>query len=121
MDRGHRGQAGEDAAARYLTSRGWIILGRNVRAGRGELDLIAMRGTVLAFVEVKCRKSLEFGHPLEAITPAKQADVAKVARRWLAHHALPPGMTIRFDAVAVRWPDDGSPELVHVPDAWRLE
>ncbi len=121
MDPHQRGQAGESAAARYLTSQGWIILGRNVRAGRGEIDVIAMRGTVLAFVEVKCRRSLEFGHPLEAITPAKQAEIAKVARKWLADHSLPPGMTIRFDAVAVRWPDHGPPDLVHVPDAWRLE
>ena len=51
------GRAAEAAAARYLVRDGWTLLGRNVRIGRGELDLIARRGAVLAFVEVKARRT----------------------------------------------------------------
>jgi putative endonuclease len=120
VDRVQRGRAGEEEAIRYLRSRGWVILGRNVRAGRAEVDVIAMRGRVLAFVEVKCRRDLGFGHPLEAITASKQKKVARVARHWLRDRPLPPGTTLRFDAVAVQWPEGGPPTVVHVPDAWRL-
>ncbi len=120
MDRVERGRAGEDEAVGYLKARGWSILGRNVRAGRGEVDVVAMRGAVLAFIEVKCRRDLEFGHPLEAITVFKQREIARVARRWLEGRSLPPGTILRFDAVAVQWPEGGVPRVTHVPDAWRL-
>lgn len=120
VDRLELGRAGEDEAVRYLKARGWTILGRNVRAGRGEVDVIAMRSGVLAFMEVKCRRGLGFGHPLDAITASKQRGIARVARRWLEGRSLPPGTTLRFDAVAVQWSEEGLPRVTHVPDAWRL-
>jgi putative endonuclease len=114
------GRMGEDEAVRYLESRGWTILARNVRAGRREVDVVASRGRVLAFVEVKCRRDWRFGHPLEAITTAKQLEIARVARSWLHGRALPPGTLVRFDAIAVSWPEGEGPEVLHLPDAWRL-
>jgi putative endonuclease len=120
MDRIRLGREGEDVAARYLEGQGWTIVGRNVRSGRREVDLIALRGRVLAFVEVKCRRSEEYGHPLEAITGAKREEVARVARAWLQGHRLPHGTIVRFDAVSVVWPRGRPPQLTHVPDAWRM-
>ncbi|MFC1574591.1 YraN family protein [Gemmatimonadota bacterium] len=114
------GRLGEEEAARYLQARGWTILGRNVRAGRREVDLVALRGRVLAFVEVKCRSGRGWGHPLEAITSLKQGDVARVARKWVLDGGLPPGTVVRFDAIGVLLLRGMPPEITHVPDAWRL-
>ena len=62
MRRTELGKTGEDLAARYLELRGWSIVARNVRYREGELDLVAARGGVLAFVEVKTRRAGRGGH-----------------------------------------------------------
>jgi len=97
------GRAAEEVAARYLQSRGWRVLDRNVRIGRGELDLIARRGAVLAFVEVKARRSAAAGSPEDAVTPHKRRQVARLAGLWLAFRpwALTGITDVRFDIVAV--------------------
>lgn len=97
------GRAAEAAAARYLEARGWRLLGRNVRVGRGELDLIARRGPVLAFVEVKARRTRTCGSPEDAVSAAKQRQVARLAELWLAARpwALGGVSDVRFDIVAV--------------------
>jgi putative endonuclease len=120
VDTTRLGRLGEEQAARFLEARGWTILERNVRSGRKEVDLIVRRGKVLAFVEVKCRRGVGFGDPLEAITAAKRREIARVARDWLGGRDLPPLTEIRFDAVSVYWPRGGKPRIQHVPDAFRL-
>jgi putative endonuclease len=120
MDRSRLGREAEEVAARHLQSRGWTILGRNVRSGRREVDIIAEKGEILAFVEVKCRRNGRYGHPLEAITAAKREEIARVARAWLQAHRPPLGTAVRFDAVSVVWPAGGEPQVCHVPDAWRM-
>jgi len=121
MDRYELGRFGEEEAVRYLRARGWAILGRNVRCGPRELDVIAVRGRILAFVEVKCRRGQSYGHPLQAITRAKQKGVARAARIWIQKQTLPPGTLIRFDAISVLFLGDGEPVVDHLPDAWRLD
>ena len=97
------GRAAEDAAARYLVHRGWRLLGRNVRIGRGELDIVARRGRVLAFVEVKARRTHACGAPEDAVGTLKRRQVARLAELWLA--ARPWAMNgvddVRFDIIAV--------------------
>lgn len=120
MDPHELGRRAEEVAAGYLEARGWVILDRNYRAGRKEVDLVARRGDLVAFVEVKARRGPACGHPLEAITRRKRGDLAAVARQWLAERRefVP---SVRFDAVAVL-ARDGERWLVHhVPDAWRLD
>jgi putative endonuclease len=97
------GRAAEEAAARYLQRRGWRLLDRNVRIGRGELDLVARRGVVLAFVEVKARRSRTAGSPEDAVTPHKRRQIARLAALWLAARpwALNGVTDVRFDIVAV--------------------
>jgi putative endonuclease len=97
------GRAAERAAARHLEAAGWRILGRNVRVGRGELDLIVRRGTVLAFVEVKARRTTTCGTPEDAVTPAKCRQVARLAELWLGARPWAMGgvRDVRFDIVAV--------------------
>jgi putative endonuclease len=101
--RQHLGRASEAAAASYLVKDGWTLLGRNVRVGRGELDLIARRGTVLAFVEVKARRSAACGAPEDAVDGRKRRQVARLAELWLAARpwALRGVSDVRFDIVAV--------------------
>jgi putative endonuclease len=115
------GRLGEDAAAGFLQARGWTILGRNVRHGRGEVDMVALKGNILAFVEVKCRRDAGHGHPMEAITRGKRREIIRVARAWIRDRGLPKGTMARFDAVAVFYGEGGAPKIEHVPDAWRLE
>ncbi len=112
-----RGRRFEAAAARYLEAAGWQVVGRNVRAGRLEIDLIIRRGRIVAFVEVKGRAGRGTGHPLEAITHRKRRDVGRVARQWIRNHGRP-GECYRFDAVAVTPTRDGW-WVEHVEDAWR--
>lgn len=118
--RGHElGRRGEQVAAARLRADGWRVVARNVREGRKEVDLVATRGAVVAFVEVKARAGLAYGHPLEAITRAKRREIESVARAWLRRHPQP-GRRVRFDAVSVLFRDDGPPLVEHVEDAWRL-
>lgn len=120
MARSHElGRQGEALAAEHLERRGWHILERGFRLGHKEIDLVARRGRVVAFIEVKTRAGERYGHPLDGITAAQRREIELVARAWIARHG-PPGVAYRFDAVAITWPRAGPPALEHVPDAWRL-
>lgn len=87
--------------------------------GRKEIDLVARRGSVVAFVEVKTRAGLGYGHPLEAITWKKRREIQQVASAWIDRHGRP-GDSYRFDAVAVLVSAGGEPRIEHVEDAWRM-
>lgn len=116
MGKRELGQAGERLAAEYLTRGGWRILARNWRCSAGELDIIAWEpgapGTVV-FCEVKCRRGLGFGPPLESITWAKQAKLRELALHWLREQqqAVP---RFRIDGVGVLLQSDRPPEITHV-------
>ena len=115
------GRWGEDRAARLLEGKGWRILARNYRFGRREVDLVARRGDVVAFVEVKTRAGPGYGSPLEAITRLKRREVEAVAEQFLTVHRLR-HLCVRFDAVAVRVFREGggaAARVEHVEDAWR--
>lgn len=96
------GRAGEELAARWYADRGYRIVARNWRAGReGELDLVVRKGrSLLVFCEVKARGSQAYGHPAEAVGPRKQAQVRRLARRFLTEHRAG-AREIRFDVVCV--------------------
>ncbi len=113
------GDRGEQLAAGFLAQCGWVILHRNYRVGHREIDLVARRGEVVAFVEVKTRGGLGYGHPLESITRKKRREIQRVAAAWIEAHARP-GDVYRFDAVAILLPSGGGdPVIEHVEDAWR--
>jgi putative endonuclease len=115
--RGEVGRVGEEIAARYLEARGWRIIGRNVRCGRtGEIDLIVERGGVLAFVEVKTRRTDAFGTPGEAVTWRKQTRIRAMARDYLAR-VRPHADAIRFDVVEVRT-GGGRHSITHLEGAF---
>lgn len=114
-----RGRRAETVAALYLRFLGWAILARRFTSGRGsgagEVDLIARRGAVVAFIEVKARATV--AEALEALTPAQRERIARGAEAWLQLNPRYGDHTLRFDLVAV--PAAGRP--VHLPDAWRLD
>lgn len=95
------GREGEEAAARHLESRGVRIVARNVRADGSELDLVALDGGTLLFVEVKRRRDSRRGAPAEAVTAAKRRRIVDGARRWLAGNRVRTPRGIRFDVVTI--------------------
>ena len=94
------GQAGEDRAAAWYRAHGYSVLARNWRCREGELDLVARRGRVLVFVEVKARRTDRFGTPAEAVTPTKQRRLRALACRYLEATELRPE-GLRFDVVSI--------------------
>ena len=105
MSRTILGANGEEVAAAFLASRGWSVVARNYRVREGEIDLIARRDDVLAFVEVKTRRSRKFGTPAEAVTYRKQTRIRTLPRRYLqdsgAHARI-----LRFDVIEVEMARD---------------
>ena len=94
------GSGGERAAADFLVARGYHILERNFRCRGGEVDLIALDGGVLVFVEVKVRRTLSRGAPIEAVTAVKQARVRRAAQEYLTFCGRI-FQRIRFDVMSV--------------------
>jgi len=119
ISRRELGAAGEAAAAAWLEARGYRVLARNVRTRHGEIDLVAQLGSLVAFVEVKSRTSVRYGHPAEAITQHKQYRLARLAAVCLDRLRLE-GCAVRFDAIAIRLDTRGAVlALEHVPDAFQ--
>ena len=113
------GDRGEALAAEHLVRAGWVIADRNFRLGHSEIDLVARRGEVVAFIEVKTRAGLGYGYPLEAITAKKRREIQQVAAAWMERHGRD-GDVYRFDAVSVLVRAGGEPVIDHVEDAWRM-
>jgi putative endonuclease len=106
------GLSAETVAAMALRLKGYTILERRFRVSSGEIDLIARRGRVVAFVEVKARGSLDAA--IEAITPRARQRIGRAASAFIGRHPVYASFDQRFDLVAVipwRWPR-------HVPNAF---
>lgn len=102
MTRGRQrlGAHGEDQAAIWYQQQGYEVVDRNWRCDRGELDLVVRRDGTLVFAEVKTRSSRTFGDPAEAVTPAKQQRIRRLAMRWLQEKGQG-AAELRFDVVAI--------------------
>ncbi|MBY9081864.1 YraN family protein [Paenibacillus sp. HN-1] len=117
--RRQKGQAAEEAAVLYLSSRGYTVLERNWRCRTGEIDIIAEKSGVLIFVEVRSRSgSGVLGTPEEAVDPRKREQVRRTAAVYL-HLSRKDNRPVAFDAIAVRfYPDMSIDSLHHIPDAF---
>ena len=112
------GQLGERAAERYLKRLGYIIVARGQRGGLGELDLIAVDGRTVVFVEVKTRRGEVAGHPAEAVDEQKQKRITRLALAYLKRHDLLE-YPCRFDVVAITWPANArKPTIQHIKSAF---
>lgn len=106
------GEYGEQAAAEHLVRAGLEVLTRNYRTRQGEIDVVAMDGNAVVFVEVKLRRG--GFDPLEAVDVRKQQQITRVAFDFLRRHGML-DRPARFDVVAV---DGRSLECTHVTDAF---
>lgn len=119
------GRRGEDAAAAFLEGQGMLVLDRNYRFERAEVDLVcylptpANDGGELIFVEVKTRSGTGFGTGEEAVTKAKQALLWKAATAWLYERKME-GAPARFDVVCVALRGTAPPEITHHAHAFGL-
>lgn len=115
------GFLGEEAASNYLKKHGYAIIERNFKKRYGEIDIIAIdpstgsgREKTLVFVEVKTRRSHDYGAPLESITPWKLRSVVKTAQYFVMTHKNMPEL-LRIDAVSVLLDRNNNPrEIEHV-------
>ncbi|MDX8391302.1 MAG: YraN family protein [Mariprofundaceae bacterium] len=111
-----KGRKAENKAARHLRLKGYQILDRNARLGRGELDIVAKRSDVLAFIEVKLRPNREQG--LLAVHADKQMRLRSAASVWFANHPDYQDLQCRFDLIiltpaAIRY------RIEHLHDVFR--
>ena len=94
------GNFGERLVARWYEKHGFQIVDRQWRSRAGEIDIVAMRNSLIVFCEVKTRRSAAFGTPAEAVDWRKQMKIRKVAMDWLRAHEVT-GKEIRFDVACV--------------------
>lgn len=113
------GRAGEDEAARLLTSLGLTILARNYRRRLGEVDLVCRHGATIVFVEVKTRAAGSLGAGTDAVNRAKRSRIVKAAADYLSANGLW-DRPCRFDVVSVV-KRGGKLCAEHLPDAFQAE
>lgn len=105
------GDRGERAAIRFLKQQGFRILERQHRNTFGEIDVIALDGSCVVFVEVKTRTTAQQGQPFEAVDRQKQQRLTRAALGWLKKHRRLQ-QSARFDVVSILWPDSASPPQI---------
>lgn len=117
-----RGKAGEDKTANFYRKRLFRIIGRNVRVGRAEIDIIARRGALLVFAEVKSRKIGGLVRGSLALSPQQRKRLTRAAGAYLARMKNSAGVRCRFDLVEVGLDSDGrAKSLHHYPNAIRAD
>jgi len=111
------GEKGEGLAVKFLLRKGYKILEQNYKTRIGEIDIIAIDGETLVFVEVKTRESLNYGQPFESVTGFKRRKIANVALLYLKRlNSVPP---CRFDVVSICH-EHGRPEFELIQDAFEM-
>lgn len=106
-----KGERAEQVVAKYLLANGYQLLARNFRGRRGEIDLIALDGSELAFIEVKSRRS-GTALSLEAVDRRKRRRIVRAALEYVTRRRLH-GIPMRFDVAAVPLDESGRPRGVH--------
>lgn len=123
MTRGQSNATGERAerlACRYLEQAGLVLLERNYRCPRGELDLVMDDAQTLVFVEVRFRRQPRFGSGAESVDPRKRARLIATAQHYLQRHPRRAAQPARFDVVAIAL-QNGQPAIDWIQDAFRAD
>lgn len=112
------GVLGEDFAEYWFKNNGYEILDRNWRGNRVELDLVVRKDSLVIFVEVKTRRSINYGYPAEAVTNSKLQNIKSAALQWLAINRANSNRIningIRIDVLALNF-DGKSFQVLHLP------
>ena len=113
------GDEGEQLAVDFLKSRGYEIIIKNYRFGRGEIDIIVKdpKDGFLVFVEVKSRQNLEYGEPEYAVTQSKIKQIKKMARLYIYENKYEE-IECRFDVIAILFKEELPPEITHIENAF---
>jgi putative endonuclease len=113
------GRRGEEEAARYLKRLGYRILGRRERILRGDIDIVALDGRTVVFVEVRSKSDTSHGHPAETVGREKQRRIAELAGAYIRRHRLE-DQSVRIDMVAVIFAAEpgGHPVVEHYQNAF---
>jgi len=111
------GKSGENAALRYLEDNKYKIIAKNFHLFRGEIDIIAYDNNTLVFVEVKTRKSTDFGLPEESVTLSKQKQIKKIAQGFLTKNNLHE-TECRFDVISLTLDEGKGYSIRHIKSAF---
>jgi len=117
-DRAELGRRGEKMASRFLKKLGYAILATNYECPGGEIDLIALDGEEVVFVEVKTRTGEQAADVEEAVNPVKQRRLAMAARHYLACTPAAADRPCRFDILGIICGEQGDPKIRHIADAF---
>ena len=102
MNKYKKGKQGEDIACKYLLDNGYLIVERNYRGKRGEVDIIARDGNVIVFIEVKSWKTIPFAEAEFSIGAMKKRRIVKSAEQYIfENNKQISGLDIRFDFVFI--------------------
>lgn len=114
------GKEGEKLAEQFLRKNGYKILRSNYRNALGEVDLIALDGKTIVFVEVKTNTSDEFGAPEDRVDQRKQKQIAKSALGFLKE--IPArNLDYRFDVIGIQLYKDARPKIEHYKNAFEVD
>jgi len=111
------GERGERLAVAFLKKKGYKIVEQNFKTRIGEIDIIALDGVTLVFVEVKARGSISYGQPFEAVTAFKRRKIKNVALLYLKRLSEVP--SCRFDVISINY-GNLSPEVELIQDAFEV-
>lgn len=111
------GRRGEDEAADYLRGIGYRIVGRRERVLRGDIDIVALDGRTVVFVEVRSRTDTAHGHPAETVGRVKQRRISDLAAAYIRRHRLE-DCSVRIDVVAVTFSAGEKPVVEHYQNAF---
>lgn len=108
------GSWGEELAADYLRSKDYVILERDWHSGHRDIDIIAQQDGCIVFIEVKTRRSTEFGSPAQAVDYHKQQNLLRAINHYIHYRHL--DMPWRFDVISIVGLPGGHPDIEHIED-----
>jgi putative endonuclease len=117
VNRRQLGNRAEDAVAAYLEGLGFRLLGRNVRLGALEIDLVGQQGDLVVLVEVRFRGPRAFETPFGSVTARKKETLLRAAERWAKAHEGESWSRLRIDVAAVRFDAAGNPSIEYAAGA----
>jgi putative endonuclease len=109
---------GEELAKEYLLKLGYKIIKTNFRNKIGEIDIIAKDGNMICFVEVKTRRTADYGQPFESVHYFKRRKMCNLALSYLKYACHNNDMRARFDVVSIYCPPQGPVEINHIKNAF---
>lgn len=114
------GTRAERRACGWVRRQGWTIVARNASCPLGELDIVALDGATLVFVEVRSTAGNDTAIPAASVDREKQSRLSRMALWFRLRHRLQ-ALDMRFDVLAVAWPPGGQPRIEHYRDAFEMD